>query len=178
MIQNAQLWSFHTFSNLFSPKWSKMIQNAQLWSFHTFSNLFLPKWYKIIQNTQFWSFCTFSNLFPPKWSKMIQNAQLWSFHTFSNLFSPKWSKMIQNAQLWSFHTFPIFSHQSGIKSFRTPNFGHSAPFPTKVVQTDLECPILIVLHFSNLFLPKWPKIIQNAQFWSFGNEHCLVCLFV
>ena len=32
MIQNAQLWLFHTFSHRSPPKWSKMIQNAQFWS--------------------------------------------------------------------------------------------------------------------------------------------------
>ena len=44
-----------------------------------------------------------------------------------------------------FALFPIFSLQSGLKLFRTPYFDH-----------------LALLH---LFPQKWPKIIQNTQFW-------------
>ena len=75
-----------------------------------------------------------------------------------------------------------------------PNFVIShffQSFPTNVVQSNLECSILIISHFfqsfptkvvykiiqntqiwsfwtfSNLFTPKLSKIIQNTQYWSF-----------
>ena len=52
------------------------------------------------------------------------------------------------------------------------NFGYFATFPifsTKMVQIDLEWLILRVLQLSNIFLPKWSKLIQNGQFWLFCN---------
>ena len=53
-----------------------------------------------------------------------------------------------NSQRLVVSPFPIVWYQSGPKSFRTPNFGHSAHFP-------------IFSHKSG------PKMIQNIQFWSF-----------
>ena len=148
-----------------------MVQNDSehpiLVTFTPFPIFSLPKWYKIIQNNQYWSFCTFSNLFQPKWFNLIWNAQFWLFCTLTNLFPVKWS----------------------INHSEHANFGHfahfSQSFPSKVVQNDLECPILFISHllqyfstnvvqndsedpiwsfhtFSNLFLPKGSKMIWNA----------------
>ena len=77
--------------------------------------------------------------------------------------------MIQNTKFWSFCTFSIFFHQSGPKWFRMTNFDHFTLYLHlfhQVVQNDLECPMFVILHFPYLFLSKWSKMIQNAQFWS------------
>ena len=45
-----QLWSKVSNKSKYEYQFTtlvKIIQNTQFWSFHTFSNLFLPKWYKI-----------------------------------------------------------------------------------------------------------------------------------
>ena len=71
------------------------------------------------------------------------------------------------ANFGHFATFPIFSYQSGPKQLRMGNFGHFATFPyfpTEVIQIDLEWPILAVSNFSNIFLLKWSKLIENGQF--------------
>ena len=110
------------------------------------------------------------HFFPPKWSKMIWNAQFWLFCTFpifSHQSGPKWFGMLN---LTHFALFPIFSHQSGPKWFGMLNFAHLhcfQSFPTKVIQNNLECSILHICTFSNLFPPKWSKMIWNVQFCSF-----------
>ena len=65
---------------------------------------------------------------------------------FSHESGPKQFGMLNFAHF----TFPILSHQSGPKQFGMLNFAHFALlpiFPTKVVQNDLECSILLILHF-------------------------------
>ena len=107
---------------------------------------------------------TLSNLFLPKCNK-IQNTQFWLFCIFSNQSGPKQFEM---PNFGHFTLFLIFSYQSDIKSFRTLNFSCSAPFPTKVVQNDLGCSILVISHFFEFFPTKVVKMIWNAQFSHFA----------
>ena len=129
---------------------------------------------KMVQNDSEYPSLVISHFFQCFSTKVVQNNLECSILIVSIFFQSFLTKVgpkrFRTPNFGYFTLFPIVSHQNGPKRFRTPNFGHFTLFqlfPTKVVKNDSEHPILVISHFSNHFSPKWSKMIQNTQFWSF-----------
>ena len=160
------------FSNLFPSKWLRITWNGQFCPIHNFSNLFPLKQLRITLNGQFCSICNFSNLFQPKQLTITWNGQFCLIHKFSNLFPPKLLRITRNSQFHLIHNFSKLFHQSGSLLAKCQNFslgggGTSAKFSQICnflnhfqLENDPQWPILT---------PKWLKLAQNGQFWSFFN---------
>ena len=129
-----------------------------------------------------------ATIFPTKWLNNLAGCFL-TFPIFS------YQSGLNRFRMACFVTFPNFSTKV-VQFDSMANFGCFATFPifsTEVVEIDSEWPILAVLrlfqyfstkvvqfdsqwpilakfcNFSNIFLPKWSKLIQNGQFWLFCN---------
>ena len=119
-LEHPILVVLHLFQS-FPTKVDKTVWYAQLCSFCTFSNLFPPKWSKMEWSILF--IFQFFHLFSPKWSEMIWNAVFLILYFFQSSPTEVVHKNLEWLILVIFTPFPIFSYQSGVKLFRTPNFG-------------------------------------------------------